>query len=167
MTEQLTLAPTDLLDLFFAKVDVGDCWQWTGATDRGYGKFYARYKTVRAHRWLYEQLVGPVAGDLMLDHLCRNRACVNPDHLEPVPQRLNIIRGAGPSLARRRARIRKEGVSGRADLTGEAGTGAAVRPLLGAASPAVKPPPTAPAEAAAPPRKKRDAGLPPVVRRAS
>lgn len=79
---------------FWAKVDIGDCWQWTGATDRGYAKFFIHGRTRRAHRWIYEQLVGPIDPGLVIDHLCRNRGCVNPDHLEPVRQQTNVSRGA-------------------------------------------------------------------------
>jgi hypothetical protein len=51
----------------------------------------------RAHRVAFEWLVGPVPKGLVLDHLCRNRGCVNPSHLEPVTQQVNTLRGAGPA----------------------------------------------------------------------
>jgi hypothetical protein len=76
-----------------------DCWEWIGATtDQGYGTFFpgpgdGRH-TVYAHRWLYEQTRGVIPANLELDHLCRNRACVNPDHLEPVNRLTNMLRGA-------------------------------------------------------------------------
>lgn len=69
------------------------CWEWTGGRSHGYGSFWAQDGNHRAHRWLYCKLVGPVADDLVLDHLCRVRHCVNPDHLEPVPNGENVRRG--------------------------------------------------------------------------
>lgn len=80
---------------FWQYVDVGDCWEWIGDVgEDGYGRFYADQRMHRAHRWLYEHMVGPIDTGLDLDHLCRNRPCVNPDHLEPVTRRENLIRGA-------------------------------------------------------------------------
>ena len=53
--------------------------------------------SVFAHRWAYQNLVGEIPDGLVLDHLCRNPSCVNPDHLDVVSQRENIVRGIGPS----------------------------------------------------------------------
>lgn len=71
------------------------CWVWTGAglTSRGYGLFWKDGKVQSAHRVVYELLVGEIPEGLTLDHLCRNRACVNPQHLEPVTQKVNTLRG--------------------------------------------------------------------------
>lgn len=83
---------------FWSKVDVGHplgCWQWIASTVDGYGRFWTGEIERGAHRVAYEWLVGTIPEGMQLDHLCRNRACVNPDHLEPVTQRKNILRGAG------------------------------------------------------------------------
>lgn len=70
------------------------CWNWTGAlTTAGYGSLTKNYQRMYAHRWSYEQHVGPIPEGLALDHLCRNRSCVNPDHLEPVTIGENVRRG--------------------------------------------------------------------------
>ncbi|MDQ4143885.1 MAG: HNH endonuclease [Actinomycetota bacterium] len=71
-----------------------DCWVWTAATDRGYGYFGLRKGCIKlAHRLAYEALRGPIPEDLTIDHLCRNRSCVNPWHMEPVPRGVNTARG--------------------------------------------------------------------------
>jgi hypothetical protein len=86
---------------FWKKVDRrGDheCWEWLGLKNRGYG-LYSRY---RAHRYAYEQLVGPIPDGLTLDHLCRNPGCVNPAHLEPCTAVENAMRGNSPPAANAR-----------------------------------------------------------------
>jgi len=75
---------------FWACVDAsGPCWLWTGSVDH---KGYGRNRGTRAHRVAWELLVGPIPKGLTLDHLCRVRNCVNPDHLEVVTNRENIMR---------------------------------------------------------------------------
>lgn len=69
-----------------------ECWAWRRARNGdGYGIVHLNGRALRAHRLAYELLVGPIPEGLVLDHLCRNRACVNPDHLEPVTQRVNVV----------------------------------------------------------------------------
>jgi hypothetical protein len=74
------------------------CWVWLGLkSPDGYGRTAVGGRDVHTHRAVYECLVGPIPDGLQLDHLCRNRACCNPAHLEPVTQIENIRRGAaGP-----------------------------------------------------------------------
>lgn len=69
------------------------CWDWVARKDRdGYGAIKANRKLWRAHRLSYELHVGPIPSGLQLDHLCRNRGCVNPAHLDPVSSRENTRR---------------------------------------------------------------------------
>lgn len=70
-----------------------ECWRWTLKLDRGYGRCSIRGHTFRAHRVAFILERGEIPGDLVLDHLCRNRACVNPWHLEPVDIKTNVMRG--------------------------------------------------------------------------
>jgi hypothetical protein len=95
------------LERFMNKVVKSDqCWLWVGATvPAGYGRFGPGY----AHRWSYEHHVGPIAPGLEIDHLCRNRSCVNPAHLEAVTHRENMRRSDTPMGANARATHCKSG----------------------------------------------------------
>lgn len=71
----------------------GGCWLWLLRPDTyGYGSKAHRRQDYRAHRFVYETLVEPIPTDLTIDHLCLNKMCVNPDHLEPVTNAENIRR---------------------------------------------------------------------------
>ena len=95
--------PIVLTDRHWAKVskDSDGCWRWIGYCDRrGYGKVQFRGRGYVAHRLFYTAIVGPTT--LPLDHLCRTRNCVNPDHLEPVGHSVNVQRGRAGERQRQR-----------------------------------------------------------------
>jgi hypothetical protein len=76
-----------------------NCWEWQrGRIPDGYGVAFDRAtrRHIGAHRVYYEELVGPIPDGMTIDHLCRNPACVNPGHLEPVTMRENNLRGESP-----------------------------------------------------------------------
>ncbi len=96
MVEQ-RISDLTAFDRFFRRVTIVDnesCWVWSGEkSTSGYGRFHAgRGDHEVAHRWLYRRLVGPIRDGLQLDHLCRVRLCVRPDHLEPVTPQENVRR---------------------------------------------------------------------------
>lgn len=86
------------------------CWLWMGAEAGGCGpgERYGYYGHGPAHRVVYEMVKGPIPDGLQLDHLCRCRMCVNPDHLEPVTRAENVRRGMGPQMTRLKAMQRAE-----------------------------------------------------------
>lgn len=95
---------------FWSKVDrsggMEGCWFWLGyRTPRGYGFFSDRRKTTSVHRWAWRLFNGAIPNGRGLDHLCRVRHCVNPEHLEPVTNRENLLRGTGlPAINARKTR---------------------------------------------------------------
>lgn len=91
--KQITFKDSDCVRFLTKYKQVGDCWVWVGhLTKDGYGNFRMK-NYYKAHRVSYTMFVGEIPTGLQIDHLCRNRACVNPKHLEPVTQRQNIDRG--------------------------------------------------------------------------
>jgi hypothetical protein len=84
---------TDALAPFWSHVEpTGFCWSWTGGTNGRYGQMQYGGSPKMAHRISYELMVGEIPTGMVIDHLCRNTLCVNPDHLEPVTQKINIER---------------------------------------------------------------------------
>lgn len=83
-----------LPDRFWDKVHFSKngCWEWTAANVRGYGHFGVNRRNVQVHRLTYVTFVGEIPAGLQIDHLCRNKCCCNPFHLEPVTPRENTIR---------------------------------------------------------------------------
>lgn len=89
----------DEVDLWARIIPTEGCWHWIGYIDHrsssGYGRVFWDGKLRFAHRVVYELLRSPIPDGLTIDHLCRNRSCVNPDHMEPVTNRENGLRGVG------------------------------------------------------------------------
>lgn len=100
------MKPRDIY--FWENIEVREsgCWQWVGAEyPNGYGHFVVSNKpriSTTPHRWSYERIVGRVPSGLDLDHLCRNRLCANPAHLEPVTRAENLRRS--PIMGRANSR---------------------------------------------------------------
>lgn len=69
-----------------------NCWIWSNGSDENYGKVSVDGRDRPAHRVMYEEQVGPIPSGLEIDHLCRVRRCVNPEHLEPVTAKENVRR---------------------------------------------------------------------------
>jgi hypothetical protein len=90
-----TIKPRHVIERLLEKVIItGECWTWTGSIDEnGYGRIHTDTTPRKSYRVLFEHVIGEVPEGLELDHLCRNRLCVNPFHLEPVTHRENMRRG--------------------------------------------------------------------------
>ena len=77
------------------RVDDTGCWEWQGATKRGgYGHMSVQGKMQLVHRLAWKVVMGDIEPGMEIDHLCRNRACLNPAHLEPVTKEENVRRGS-------------------------------------------------------------------------
>ena len=107
LNADIQLSGFTYMERFWAKVnkegpipenrpDLGPCWDWLGATIIGYGVF-GRGPQKLVHRLSYEIFVGPIPYGLQIDHLCRNRSCLNPDHLEAVTGTENQYRSMSPT----------------------------------------------------------------------
>jgi hypothetical protein len=85
--------PPALEERYWPQVSKGpDCWEWTGARRNGYGTIRSQGRQLSTHRVAYELAVGPIPAGLTIDHLCFNKVCVNPAHLEPVTRGENVRR---------------------------------------------------------------------------
>lgn len=93
----MTEAAEKLLARYIPEPNSG-CWLWPGVWSlKGYGIVNVRGRDYRAHRVSYEHFRGPIPEGYFIDHLCRVRCCVNPDHLELVTNKENVLRGFGPT----------------------------------------------------------------------
>lgn len=99
MTTRLP-AGASVRDRLFNRLEIQPegCVVWTGAKARGHGRMTVDGRQVYTHRLMYEIFAGPIPESTELDHLCRNPACANVDHLEPVPHRENVRRGLAGDL---------------------------------------------------------------------
>ena len=103
----------ETLQRFKSKVSISqqsNCWIWTDRpSQKGYGRLLVDGKVMQAHRLSYEHFVGPLNPWLTIDHLCRVRLCVNPNHLEQVTSKENSLRGVGVTANFARATHCKRG----------------------------------------------------------
>ena len=89
---------------------VTECWLWQKSkNDQGYGHIYLEGRLQSAHRVSYVVFVGPLKKNLTIDHKCRVPSCINPDHLEAVSMRENILRGNGLAAIQARQTYCKRG----------------------------------------------------------
>lgn len=97
--------PWERFDENIIKDPNSGCWLWAGSLNQyGYGNFTFRTKRGLAHRVSYERSIGPIPEGLQIDHKCRTRGCVRPDHLEPVTPGENVRRGLSPALTSKRTK---------------------------------------------------------------
>lgn len=116
MSRQMMGTPIQRFSAKFVANGYNDCWIWTGAVEsQGYGRFCLHGKTIYAHRASFILHNSVIPDGMQIDHLCRNRRCVNPSHLEIVTQKENILRGESPTAkhARQAVCIRGHELSGK------------------------------------------------------
>lgn len=101
----MILTSADIARFWVKVIKKEGCWEWTASLDPdGYGQFWLNGRPIRAHRVAYTLLVGPIPEGMEIDHLCRNRACVNPapDHMEVTTHAVNTLRGTSPQAVNAR-----------------------------------------------------------------
>jgi hypothetical protein len=106
-------------ETFWNRVDAtGDCWIWMGSRSNGRGAIYGNLNLngihEKAHRASWKILVGEIPIGKILDHLCRNTLCVNPDHLEPVTHKENCQRGVAGAITANRQKSKTHCLRGHA-----------------------------------------------------
>jgi hypothetical protein len=100
----------DRFTTFFTPGNTDECWEWQGSRFiNGYGRLYVNGVAFYAHRLAHEHFVGPIPNGLVIDHLCRNKLCVNPTHLETVTSGENTIRGMHPNMVTHREKRCRRG----------------------------------------------------------
>jgi hypothetical protein len=115
---RVAVAPPEVIEQrFWEKVDKHsghwwngtECWRWQGHLSKGYGRIhFTPSKKTQAHRYSYMLAGGVIPEGQQIDHLCRNQWCVNPAHLEPVTNRVNMLRGESPpAIVRRTGRCKR------------------------------------------------------------
>lgn len=88
------LSPRQRFEMQHVPEPNSGCWLWLGdVAPHGYGRIMINGKRIGAHRYSYQLYKGAIPDDFQIDHLCRVRSCVNPDHLEAVTGRINVLRG--------------------------------------------------------------------------
>ena len=93
--------PTPASERFHGKYRVMEsgCWEWTGSiSTQGYGRISENNRPLYAHRVSYEMHKGPIPDGLVVDHICRVRSCVNPDHLQAITNSENLLSGTAPTV---------------------------------------------------------------------
>ena len=102
----------DVEDRFWQSIIVVEnCWEWAKKVSKqnGYAHMKVDGRDRLAHRWAYEHFRGPIPDGMQIDHLCRNRSCVNPEHMEVVSPYTNTARGFSPSVVTKQIGFCKRG----------------------------------------------------------